>query len=245
MSTEEKEGHRGGASRPKDGGSKREHHHLDPRMDGSHQSDYCCKDGSRDGKGVSRDKYVGRTKTENKHRDGNMQPKGNREPRHKDSQPAAPVTQTSRSRHQQDADPKHKPWLKETGSGCGENRRGPQEQSRNRSRDGGLCSQPFSTVPPTNPWKVAGANRQPPPPRTGLPVRHGAPVKGEWSHYSLSLFRSSSTSGMYYSSEFSYDTLTPPDRYEGSSEVPFITETLILVACSSPETLGGFSCLHY
>lgn len=179
MSTEEKEGHRGGASRPKDGGSKREHHHLDPRMDGSRQSDYCCKDGSRDGKGVSRDKYVGRTKTENKHRDGNMQPKGNREARHKDSQPAAPVTQTFRSRHQQDADPKHKPWLKETVSGCGENRRGPQEQSRNRSRDGGLCSQP-------NPWKVAGANRQPPPPRTGLPVRHGAPVKALQRHWEAS-----------------------------------------------------------
>uniref|UniRef100_A0A8C4NMG7 Angel homolog 2 (Drosophila) n=1 Tax=Dicentrarchus labrax TaxID=13489 RepID=A0A8C4NMG7_DICLA len=77
-SVEEREGHRGAAAGGRDGGSKREHHHLDSRADSRPRSNHYCKDGSRDrgntaaGTGVSRensrDRYVGRTRTGDKHR---------------------------------------------------------------------------------------------------------------------------------------------------------------------------------
>lgn len=157
-SAEEREGYRGGAAggKVKDGGSKREQHHLDPS--GSFPPNHRLKDASRDsgkhgaGKGVSRensrDKDVERTKTWSKDRDGNRNVQRKDEASHrgrsthqqderKDSQPAAPRTQTSSSKPEQHAEFVHKP----------------------------------------NPWQVAGGNTQPPPPGTCPPVKQQTPVK--------------------------------------------------------------------
>ncbi|XP_067428516.1 protein angel homolog 2 isoform X2 [Thunnus thynnus] len=171
---EERERNRGGApgGKAKDGGSKREQHHLDPGADGSFRPNHRFKDGKHGaGKGGSRensrDKDVERTKSGNKDRDGNTQRRdgaGRDETQHrgrsahqqggrKDSQPAASRTQTSGSKPEQQTQVTHKPnpWFKD----------------RDRSRDGGgRQSQPRSTAPPPNPWQVAGADRQPPPPGT-------------------------------------------------------------------------------
>eukprot|EP00064_Thunnus_orientalis_P023473 superscaffoldBa00008903_g23717 len=171
---EERERNRGGApgGKAKDGGSKREQHHLDPGADGNFRPNHRFKDGKHGaGKGGSRensrDKDSERTKSGNKDRDGNTQRRdgaGRDETQHrgrsahqqggrKDSQPAASRTQTSGSKPEQQTQVTHKPnpWFKD----------------RDRSRDGGgRQSQPRSTAPPPNPWQVAGADRQPPPPGT-------------------------------------------------------------------------------
>ncbi|XP_051265465.1 LOW QUALITY PROTEIN: protein angel homolog 2 [Dicentrarchus labrax] len=204
-SVEEREGHRGAAAGGRDGGSKREHHHLDSRADSRPRSNHYCKDGSRDrgntaaGTGVSRensrDRYVGRTRTGDKHRQrkdsaGRYDPQNRGRSTHqqggrKDSQPAR--TQPPKSKPEQDKVPMHKPnpWFKERGAEeQGRRERdteGTAGQSRDRSSDGGewpsLPSQSYSTTVPSNPWQVAGASRGPPPPGTSPSVRQHKDVK--------------------------------------------------------------------
>lgn len=182
----------------KDGGSKREHHHLGSSTDSRPRPNHCFKDGSRDrgrngaGKDVSRensrDKDVERTKAVNKDRQRkdsagrdettNRGRSAHQHGGHKDSQHARSRTQTPKSKPEAGQVPTHKPnpWFKQRGAEeRGGKTKGPEGPRRDRSSDGGqwpeLPSQPCSTTPPPNPWKVAGADRQPPPPGTGLPVR--------------------------------------------------------------------------
>lgn len=146
------------------------------------------------GKNVSRenlrDKDVDRTKNWNKNRpwkDSTSQdetPKKKSEHQQggcKDPQTGASRTQTPKSRPEQDAGyrqkPKPNPWFKDRGPGKeGEhhrNTKGPEEKLRDKSGDGGqgrgLLPQPRNTTPPSNPWQVAGASKQPPPPGTSPP----------------------------------------------------------------------------
>nr|XP_020443731.1 protein angel homolog 2 isoform X2 [Monopterus albus] len=198
-SVEERGGHRGGVAgapggKAKDGNSKREHRHLDPSSDGHPRPNHYLRDGSRDrrknGTGAdvsgenSRGKTVERTQPERK--DSRSQEETltrgrseHQQGRHKDSQTAGSRTQTSKSKPEQDAVPMQKPklspWFTE---------RGAEEQRRDRGSGGGqwmgLLSQPCSTTYPPNPWQVAGAGRQPPPPGTSPPVsqqHEAAPVK--------------------------------------------------------------------
>lgn len=178
-SVEEREGHRGGAAGTA-GGSKREHHHLDSRTDSRPQPNHRFKDGSRDrgrsgaGKGVSRessrDKDVERTRTGDKDRprkdhtarDETPNPRrsAHQQEGHKESQSR---TQTPKSIPEQDKAPMHKPnpWFKQ---------RGAEEQGR--------CERN------PNPWQVARANREPPPPGTCPPVgqqENDKPLKCKFS----------------------------------------------------------------
>ncbi|XP_044024996.1 protein angel homolog 2 isoform X2 [Siniperca chuatsi] len=203
----------------KDGGSKREHHHLDSSADSRPRPNHRIKGGSQDrgkngaGKGVSRensrDKHVERTKTWNKDRQRedstgrdktpNRGRSAHQQGEHKASQPARSRTQTPKSKPEQDTVHMHKlnPWFKERGTeeqgGCERNTKGPEGQLRYRSSDGGqrtgLLSQPCSTSLPPNPWEVAGASRQPPPPGPCPPVRQQddvKPVKSLQRHWEAS-----------------------------------------------------------
>ncbi|XP_041814825.1 protein angel homolog 2 isoform X2 [Chelmon rostratus] len=204
-SGEEREGHRegvAGATGAKVGGYKKEHHHLESSTESRPQPKHSFKDGGRDrgssgaGKGVSRDnsrdKDVERTKTKDKDRQRkdsttrDETPNRGRSARQQgannDSQPARSRTQTLKSKPEQDQVPMYtsNPWFKERAA---EERytKGPGGQLRDRGSDRGqwtgLLSQPRGTALPTNPWQVAGANRQPPPPGTCPPVRQQEELK--------------------------------------------------------------------
>ncbi|XP_038582456.1 protein angel homolog 2 isoform X2 [Micropterus salmoides] len=201
----------------KDGGSKREHHRLDSSADSRPRPNHHFKDGSRDrgkngaGKAVSRensrDKHAERTRTGDKDRQRQDSAGRNETPNrgrsahqqggHKDSQPERSRTQIPRSKPEQDTVHMHKPnpWFKERGTeeqgGCERRTKGPE--SRDRSSDGGqwtgLLSQPCTTTTPPNPWQVAGANRQPPPPGTWPGVKQQEdfkPVKSLRRHWEFS-----------------------------------------------------------
>lgn len=89
---------------------------------------------------------------------------------------------------------KPNPWFKDRGAevqgACDMKTKGPEGRFRDRSSDGGewpgLPSQSCSTALPSNPWQVAGAKRQPPPPGTCPPVRQqddakpGKPLQRRW-----------------------------------------------------------------
>ncbi|XP_076612244.1 protein angel homolog 2 isoform X5 [Chaetodon auriga] len=197
-SDEEKEGHRvgtAGVTGGKDGGSKREHHHPESSAESRPQPNHCFKDGGRDrmnsGKGVSREssRDKERTKTTDKARQRkdstgrdetpNRGRSAHQQGANKDPQPAGSRTQTPKSKPEQDKVPMQKPnpWFKEKGAEE-RNTKGPGGPLRDRGSDGGqwtgLLSQPRL---PTNPWQVAGANRQPPPPGTCQPVRQQEDLK--------------------------------------------------------------------
>lgn len=171
----EKEGPRGGATEGKEGGSKREHHHLDSRKDGSLRSSHHFNDGTKDrvknnvGKDVrgetSRDKNVERTKSETKdrqrresadrdHHHYHRHHHHHQQEGHKESQPVM-----------------HKPnqWFKGRGSqeldGPHRDTKGTSEQQRDGCSDGG---QPRSTTCPSNLGQVPGGNTQPSPPRRAV-----------------------------------------------------------------------------
>ncbi|XP_062293634.1 protein angel homolog 2 isoform X1 [Scomber scombrus] len=179
----EREGHKAGG---KDGGSKKEHRHLDPNAD-SFRPNHRHKDGGGDGgkhgagngssRESSRDKE--RTKTGSKDRDGNRNtqrkdgaardetPHRGRSTQqqqgggHKDSQPAATRTHSSWSKPEPRAESTHKPSRWD---------RGP----------------PPSRAPSSNHWQVAGGNRHPPPPGTCPPVRQQqvpVPMKALQRHW--------------------------------------------------------------
>ncbi|XP_042360019.1 protein angel homolog 2 isoform X2 [Plectropomus leopardus] len=194
----------GTGGKAKDGGSK-EHHHLNFSTGSRPRPNQRYKDGSRDrgkngaGKGASlensREKDVERTKTESKgtqRKDGSNQDEtltrgrsAHQQGGHKDSQAVSSRTQTPKSNPEQDKVPTHKPnpWFKgrgaeEQGGWCGGNTHPPEGQIGDRGSDRGqwtgLLSQPCST---SNPWQVAGANRQPPPAGSCPPVRLQGDVK--------------------------------------------------------------------
>ncbi|XP_004568472.2 protein angel homolog 2 isoform X1 [Maylandia zebra] len=169
----EKEGPRGGATEGKEGGSKREHHHLDSRKDGSLRSSHHFNDGTKDrvknnvGKDVrgetSRDKNVERTKSETK--DRQRRESADRDHHH-----------YHRHHHQQEGHKEsqpvmHKPnqWFKGRGSqeldGPHRDTKGTSEQQRDGCSDGG---QPRSTTCPSNLGQVPGGNTQPSPPRRAV-----------------------------------------------------------------------------
>lgn len=171
-----------------------------------HHPNHHFRDGSRDkgkngaGKGVrgenSRDKDVERTKSKDRQRkdsarDGtpNRGKSEHQQGGHKDSQPASSRTQTPKTKPVQDKVHMHRPnpWFKDRAAE-------EQGQGRDRGQGGGqwtgLHSQPCSTPhppnpsKPPNPWQVAGATRQPPPPGTCPPVGQEEdvkPVKGEFT----------------------------------------------------------------
>lgn len=167
-STEDGGEHEGGApgmAGGKEGGSKREHLHLDSRADSSLRSIHHFNDGSKDrrkncaAKDVrrenSRDKDVERTNSWSKEsagRDGSGGRSENQQEGHKESQPAT-----------------HKPWFRRRGSqeldGLHRGTKGTSEQQRDGGSDGG---QPRSTTQPPNPWQVPAGTRQPSPRRRSL-----------------------------------------------------------------------------
>lgn len=203
-SVDEREGHRGGAAGltgGKNGGSKREQHHLDSSTDSRLRPNHRFKDGSRDrgnnesGKGVSRensrDKDVERTRTGDKHRywkdstgrdaTTNRGRSAHQRGGHKDLQPER--TQPPQSEPEQGKVPlhKHNAWFKgrcaEEQGGVERDTGGREEQLKERTSDGGRCTGLCSNTLPPNPWQVAGATRQPPPPRTCPPVRQQEDVQ--------------------------------------------------------------------
>lgn len=159
-SVEERE-HRGGAAagvtggKTKDGGSKREYHHLESRTDSRPRPNHRFKDGSQDRgknedrKGVSweysRDKDVERTATRNKDRQRkdsasrdetlNRGKSAHQQGGHKDSQPVSCRTQTPKSNPEQHKVSMHKPnpWFK----------------GRSAEQQGGWCER--NTQPPPSP----------------------------------------------------------------------------------------------
>lgn len=191
----------------KDGGSAREHRHLGSSTDSRHRSNHCFKDGSRErgwngaGNDVrrenSRDKDAERTKAWNKDRQRKDSAGRDETPNrgrtsheqggHKDSQNARSRTQTPKTKPESEQVPTHKPnpWFKDRGAeeqgGYKRTTKGPEGQLRDRSSDGGRWteppSQPRSTTVPSNPWQVAGANMQPPPPGTCPSDRRQEDVK--------------------------------------------------------------------
>lgn len=215
-SVDEREGHRGGAAGPtggKNGGSKREQHHLDSSTDNRPRPNHRFKDGSRDrgnnesGKGVSRansrDKNVERIRSGDKHRhwkDGagrdettNRGRSAHQRGGHKDSQPER--TQAPQSEPEQGKVPlhKHNAWFKGRGAeeqgGCERDTGGREGQLKERTSDGGrwtgFLSPPCSNTLPPNPWQVAGATRQPPPPGDCPPVRQQEDVQPVKCKFSL------------------------------------------------------------
>nr|XP_046228688.1 protein angel homolog 2 isoform X2 [Scatophagus argus] len=197
--SEERERHRGGAvglTGAKDGGSSRERGH--PYSSSGHsRPNHQFKEGHRDrrisesGESVrkdnSRDRDVGRTRTEDKDRQRKDSTGRHETPNrgrstyeqrgHKDSHPARSGTETSQSKPGQDKVFIHKPnpWFKERSA------QGEEGHLRDRVSDGGQwtwhLSQPCSHTRPSNPWQVAGARRQPPPPGTSPPVRQPKEAK--------------------------------------------------------------------
>lgn len=85
---------------------------------------------------------------------------------------------------------KPNPWFTKRGAeeqaGRGRNTTEPEGQLKDRSSDGGqrtgLPSQPWSSTHPPNPWQVAGADSEPPPPGTFPPVS-AKPVKALQRHW--------------------------------------------------------------
>ncbi|XP_022062608.2 protein angel homolog 2 isoform X1 [Acanthochromis polyacanthus] len=194
----ESDGHRATGGKSLQGDSRREHHHQGSAMDGSLRSNHQLQHGGQDGgkngagKGVSREtsrgKDVERTKSVTKDRqrknsssrDGSPH-RARREPQQRDSQ-----TQDTVSVH------KPNPWFKNSSTeeqgGLHRNTKGPAEQQRDGGRDGGqwmgFVSSPHSTTLPSNPWQVAGANRQHPPPGVSQPVK---PLQRHWEACSSDL----------------------------------------------------------
>lgn len=176
--TGEREAQTGGAA--KDGGSKKEHRPLNPNAE-SFRPNHRPKDedGGKHGAGkcANRESDRGKKRTEyvSKGREGER----NRSAQRKDGAARDETPHRGNGAHQQgarkDSQPaahsssyKHKPndWF---------------QKKRDRSSDGGA---PHGRAPPSNPWQVAGANRQPPPPGMCPPVRPQqvpAPMKGQRS----------------------------------------------------------------
>lgn len=160
----------------KDGGSKREQHHLDSSTDSRPRPNHRLKDGGQDGgnnesgKGVSkensRDKDLERTRTADKDRQRKESATRDETPTrgrsacqqggHKDPEPARWRTQSPKSKPEQDKVHLHKPnpWFKGRGAeehgGFESNIKGPEGQLRDRGRDGGqwtgFHSQPRRTT---------------------------------------------------------------------------------------------------
>ncbi|XP_026197805.1 protein angel homolog 2 isoform X2 [Anabas testudineus] len=157
-----------------------------------------------------RDKDVERTKYWNKNRSrkdstSHDETQHRRRTEHqqggcKDSQTGGFRTQTHKSRPEQDAGymqkPKPNPWFKDrSGEKQVEHHRNtrPEEKLRDKSGDRGqgrgFLTQPSNTIHPSNPWRVAEANKQPPPPGTSPPDRQqdeATPVKPLQRHWETS-----------------------------------------------------------
>ncbi|XP_047184358.1 protein angel homolog 2 isoform X2 [Scophthalmus maximus] len=204
----------GGGAAPKAAGGKVKegNSRRDSRVDSSSSSprpNHHLRDGGQDrGKkgagevwGNSRDRDFERTKRGNKERErkdsgsrdrgGNHWRSRDRTEGRKDPQPAGTRTQTPKSK------PKPNPWFREGGAeqqgGNRTNTKAAEEQPRDGSGGGlprwtGSRSQPSSSSSaphPPNPWQVAGADRQPPPPGT-FPSDEGAPGKSLQRHWETS-----------------------------------------------------------
>ncbi|XP_059212328.1 protein angel homolog 2 isoform X2 [Centropristis striata] len=173
--------HKGGAA----GGSKRGHHQMEFSSDSRPRPNHHHKDGRE--KNVSRenssDKDAGRTKSWTKDRQRRDDETRHRAETHqqggrKDSQSANFKTQTSRSKPEQDKVHMNRPnaWFKDRAAEQRDLKpaaAAAEGQFRDRSTDGG-------TSAPPNPWQVAGANGEPPPPGTGLPVKPGKSLQRHW-----------------------------------------------------------------
>ncbi|XP_068565166.1 protein angel homolog 2 isoform X2 [Cebidichthys violaceus] len=221
-SAEERD-HRGAAAgarggQAKDGGSARERHRLEsPRpnhrfKDGSRERGKSWENG-RDGdvertKAWSKD-GAGREKTPNPGR-GEHQPGGR-----KDSQPASSRTQNPESKPERDKVPDRRanPWFKERGAeqrggGCERTTKGPEGQLRDRSSDGGQWTGLLSRPRAPNPWRVAGADGQPPPAGTCPTGRRQEDEKSLQRHWEASAARSGDTRPPGDSTAFDFSVMS-------------------------------------
>ncbi|KAE8286571.1 Protein angel-like protein 2 [Larimichthys crocea] len=196
-SAEEREGRRGGGAEGATGGSKREQHHSSSSRDGCHRPSHHHKDGSRGGgsretgncvRKDSRDKDGERTRTDKDRQRRDSAGPDQERGVHQHGGPPRSRTQTPGSNPEQDKVPWHKPnpWFNKREEQAERRRdaKAAEGQFRDRSSDEGqqtgLPSQPWTSTHPPNPWQVAGADSQPPPPGTFLPVK---PVKALQRHW--------------------------------------------------------------